>query len=71
VSGRHTTPIVTRTYRASTEAMSHAVELLLSNAVLFDSQANTGGPYDLINEAATKAEGVNKDKKGQDRYVCR
>ena len=59
-----------RTYRASTEAMSHAVELLLSNAVLFDSQANTGGPYDLINEAATKAEGVRQDKEGHDNHVC-
>jgi hypothetical protein len=51
--------------------MSHAVELLLSNVVLFDSQSNKGGLDDLTSKEATKAEGVSKDKKGQDRYVRR
>ena len=71
MSGRNTAPVVTRNYRASTEAMSHAVELLLSNVVLFDSQPNKGDPDDLTNKATTKAEGVSKVKNGQDRYVRR
>jgi hypothetical protein len=75
MSGRNTAPVVTRNYRASTEAMSHAVELLLSNVVLFDSQPNKGDPDDLTNKAAnkaaTKAASVSKGKKGQDRYVRR
>jgi hypothetical protein len=37
--------------------------------VLFDSQANQGGPHVLTNKATTTAEGVGKDKKGQDRNV--
>jgi hypothetical protein len=39
--------------------------------VLFDCQANKGGTHDLTNKASTTAEGANKDKKGQDRYVRR
>jgi len=49
--------------------MAQAVELLLSNAVPFDSQASKGGIHDLTNKADTTAEGVSKDKKGQDSNV--
>jgi hypothetical protein len=38
--------------------------------VLFDSQASKGGRYDLTKEVATQAEGVSKDRKGQDKNVC-
>ncbi len=37
--------------------------------VLFDSQASKGGPDDLTRNPTTEAEGVSKDKKGQDRNV--
>jgi hypothetical protein len=46
---------VSRNYQPSTEAMSHAMELLLSNAVPFDSQASRGGSRDLTNNSTQRA----------------